>query len=266
MSTLAEPAALPAAQSTPILDVEDVSLSFGGLSALSECTLSVRAGTVTGLVGPNGAGKTTLFNVITGFLRPTSGRLSFLGERIDSLPPHVIYRKGIVRTFQIPRPLSSMSVLENLMLFARGQHEAAWHGLLTPWRVARREKQLSKEAQEVLTLIGLSKLRDTSAGHLSGGQKKLLELGRALMAEPELVLLDEPGAGVNPTLAKELMAAVQRLRAERGITFLIIEHDMELVTANCDPVIVMNEGRRLTEGNASDIKTDPQVLEAYLGT
>jgi branched-chain amino acid transport system ATP-binding protein len=159
-----------------------------------------------------------------------------------------------------------MSVLENLMLFARGQGEAVWNGWLTPRRVARREREIFEKAMETLEFVNLVHLRDASAGHLSGGQKKLLELARALMSDPVMILLDEPGAGINPTLAKELMAGVQRLRRERGLTFLVIEHDMDLVFENCDPVIVMTAGRKLTEGPPDEVRRDPHVLEAYLGT
>jgi len=250
----------------PLLEISDVSIQFGGLRALSNCTISVQPGTVTGLIGPNGAGKTTLFNVITGFLQPTSGEIRFGNERIDSLAPHRIFRKGIVRTFQIPRPFTSMSVLENLMLFPKGQLEAVWDGWLVPRRVGRKESEIYEKALGVLELVGLSHLSDASAGHLSGGQKKLLEMARALMAEPKLILLDEPGAGVNPTLAKQLMAAAQTLRRERGITFLIIEHDMDLVAQNCDPVIVMNGGSWLMQGSAEQVRQDSRVLDAYLGT
>jgi branched-chain amino acid transport system ATP-binding protein len=241
-------------------------MEFGGLKALSTCSISVKPGTITGLIGPNGAGKTTLFNVITGFLRPTGGEVRFSNERIDSLPPHRIFRKGIVRTFQIPRPFTSMSVVENLMLFHKGQLEAVWDGWLVPRRVGRKEAEIYKKALDVLELVGLSHLTDASAGHLSGGQKKLLEMGRALMSDPQLILLDEPGAGINPTLAKQLMTAVQRLRRDFGITFLIIEHDMDLVAQNCNPVIVMSEGQWLMQGTPEEVRKDPRVLDAYLGT
>ena len=249
-----------------ILQVDEVIKSFDGVRAVNGCTLSVRPGTITGLIGPNGAGKTTLFNLITGFLRPTSGRILFQGERIDGLPPHRIFHKGIVRTFQIPRELKSMTVLENLMLVPAGQvGEQIWNPWLFAFRVSRQEKRIYEKALEVLEFVDLLRLRDEYAANLSGGQKKLLELARTLMCDPQMILLDEPGAGVNRALMKKLVEDIERLRRERGITFFVIEHDMDLVTRLCDPVIVMSEGRRLAEGTPEEVKQDERVLEAYLG-
>ncbi len=250
----------------PILEVEDVSKSFGGLRALNGCTLSVAEGSITGLIGPNGAGKTTLFNVITGFLKPDSGRILFRGERIDGLPPHRIFRKGIVRTFQIPRELKSMTVLENLMLVPPGQAgEQIWNPWLFAFKVSRQEEMIIEKALKVLEFVDLLHLQDEYAANLSGGQKKLLELARTLMCDPHLILLDEPGAGVNRTLMRKLVADIERLRREKGITFFVIEHDMDLVTQLCDTVIVMSEGAKLAEGKPDEVKRDERVLEAYLG-
>ena len=253
-------------EAAAILQVTDVIKSFDGVRAVNDCTLSVRPGTITGLIGPNGAGKTTLFNLITGFLRPTSGRILFQGERIDGLPPHRIFHKGVVRTFQIPRELKSMTVLENLMLVPPGQMgEQIWNPWLFAFRVSRQEERIYEKALEVLEFVDLLRLRDEYAANLSGGQKKLLELARTLMCDPQMILLDEPGAGVNRALMKKLVEDIERLRRERGITFFVIEHDMDLVTRLCDPVIVMSEGRRLAEGTPEEVKQDERVLEAYLG-
>jgi branched-chain amino acid transport system ATP-binding protein len=249
-----------------ILTVEDVTRSFGGLRAVDGCSLRVREGSITGLIGPNGAGKTTLFNVITGFLKPTSGRIILRDERIDGLVPHQIFRKGVMRTFQIPRQLTSMTVIENLMLVPAGQAgEHVWNPWFLPLRVGRQEEAIFTKAESVLEFMELTHLRDEYASSLSGGQKKLLELARTLMGDPRVILLDEPGAGVNRVLMKKLVADIERLRREIGITFLVIEHDMDLITQLCDTVIVMSEGRTLAEGTPEEVKQDEQVLEAYLG-
>jgi branched-chain amino acid transport system ATP-binding protein len=252
--------------SAPILEVEDVTKAFDGVRAVNRCNLSVRRGTITGLIGPNGAGKTTLFNLITGFLKPTAGRILFRGERIDGLPPHRIFHRGIVRTFQIPRELKTMTVLENLMLVPPGQAgEQIWNPWLFAFRVSRQERRIYEKALEVLEFVDLIHLRDDYAGNLSGGQKKLLELARTLMCDPEMILLDEPGAGVNRVLMRKLVENIETLRREAGITFFVIEHDMDLVTRLCNPVIVMSQGERLAEGSPEEIKQDERVLEAYLG-
>lgn len=252
--------------SAPILEVEDVTKAFDGVRAVNRCNLSVRRGTITGLIGPNGAGKTTLFNLITGFLKPTAGRILFRGERIDGLPPHRIFHRGIVRTFQIPRELKTMTVLENLMLVPPGQAgEQIWNPWLFAFRVSRQERRIYEKALEILEFVDLIHLRDDYAGNLSGGQKKLLELARTLMCDPEMILLDEPGAGVNRVLMRKLVENIETLRREAGITFFVIEHDMDLVTRLCNPVIVMSQGERLAEGSPEEIKQDERVLEAYLG-
>jgi branched-chain amino acid transport system ATP-binding protein len=249
-----------------ILVVDSVSRTFGGLRAVNECSLSVQEGSITGLIGPNGAGKTTLFNIVSGFLKPTSGHIRFQGQRIDGLSPHAVFKRGLVRTFQIPRELSTMSVLENLMLVPAGQAgESIWNPWFLPWKVAREEEANFIKATQVLEFVELIHLRDEYAENLSGGQKKLLELARTLMCDPKMILLDEPGAGVNRVLMKKLTDDIERLRRELGITFLVIEHDMDLVTQLCDTVIVMSEGAKLAQGTPEEVKSDERVLEAYLG-
>ena len=249
-----------------LLDVRTVTKSFEGLRAVSECSLQVRRGTITGLIGPNGAGKTTLFNLITGFLKPTAGEIAFTGERIDGLPPHRVFDRGIVRTFQIPRELKLMTVLENLMLVpAKQAGERLWNAWFLPFRVGRQEREIRDKALEVLEFVNLWHLRHEYASNLSSGQKKLLELARTLMGDPRLILLDEPGAGVNPTLMKSLVALIERLRDESGITFFLIEHDMDLVARLCNPVIVMSSGEKIAEGPPDEVVRDERVLEAYLG-
>ncbi len=249
-----------------LLEIANVAKSFGGLQAVQNCSLQVRRGTITGLIGPNGAGKTTLFNLISGFYAPDSGRIVFQGRRIDGLPPHRVFRHGLCRTFQVPKELKQMTVLENLMLVPAGQAGerlgAAW---LMPLRVRRQERDAYYKALDVLEFVKLAHLRAEYAANLSTGQKKLLELARAMMTDPQLIMLDEPGAGVNPTLLRSLMAQIKRLVAERGITVLLIEHNMTVVMGLCDPVIVMSNGEKLAEGTPAEIQQNEQVLAAYLG-
>jgi len=249
-----------------MLEIKDLVKDFGGLRAVNRCSLQVKRGTITGLIGPNGAGKTTLFNLITGFLQPDGGRVYFQGEDITGLPPHMVFHKGIARTFQITKEHKQMTVLENLMLVPAGQlGERLWNPWFRPWAVRRQESELRDKALQVLESVDLIHLKDEYAGNLSGGQKKLLELARTMMADPELVLLDEPGAGVNPTLMKRLVSYIQHLCAEQGVTFFLIEHDMDLVMNLCNPVIVMSEGSKLAEGTPEEIQKDQRVLDAYLG-
>ena len=251
---------------SPILEVRDVVKDFDGVRAVNHCSLEVRPGTITGLIGPNGAGKTTLFNLITGVLPCSSGQILFKGRRIESLPPHETFRRGIARTFQIPRELKRMTVLENLMLVPAGQvGEKLWSSWLVPWRVKRQEEDIERQAAEVLRFVNLLELADEYAGNLSTGQKKLLELARTLMAEPQLVLLDEPGAGVNPTLMNQLVEYIRRSCADKGLTFLLIEHNMDLVMRLCNPIIVMSNGESIAEGSPDEVRRDPRVLQAYLG-
>jgi branched-chain amino acid transport system ATP-binding protein len=248
-----------------MLEVVDLEKSFGGIKAVDGCSLKVEQGSITGLIGPNGAGKTTLFNLITGFYEPDGGEIWFSGERIGGLSPHKIARKALTRTFQIPRELKEMTVLENLMVVPENQiGERVWNSFFRPGVVRRQEREIRDEALEVLEFVELIDLANEYAKNLSSGQKKLLELARTLMAEPKMILLDEPGAGVNPTLMKKLTRNIENLR-QRGKTFFLIEHDMDLIMNLCDTVIVMNKGRQLAEGTPDEIKKNESVLEAYLG-
>jgi branched-chain amino acid transport system ATP-binding protein len=249
-----------------MLEIQGVDKSFGGLKAVNDCTLEVSQGSITGLIGPNGAGKTTLFNIITGHYKPDRGQISFQGQAIEGLAPHQIFKKRVYRTFQITREFAQMTVLENLMIMPELQTgEKIWNTWFRASAVRSQEKEIRDKALEVLEFVELIKLKDEYAGSLSGGQKKLLEIARSMMADPKMVLLDEPGAGVNPTLMRKLIENIKTLRDEKGITFFLIEHDMDLVMNLCDPVIVMSEGTKLAEGTADEIKSDERVLEAYLG-
>lgn len=250
----------------PILAVEALTRRFGGLTAVDRCSLSVRPGTITGLIGPNGAGKTTLFNLVTGFLRPDGGRVRFQGQDITGWAPWRVFARGLCRTFQITREFRDLTVLENLMVVPPGQiGERLWAPWLRPGRVAGQEAAIRARALEMLERVNLAGHAGAPAWTLSGGQRKLLELARAMMAEPRLLLLDEPGAGVNPTQMADLVRYIQWLVAGRGVTIVLIEHDMDLVMSVCDPVIVMAQGRTLAEGRPEAIRRDPRVLEAYLG-
>src|SRR5262245_10827457 len=249
-----------------LLTVTGVTKRFGGVEALAGCTLTLAEGTITGLIGPNGAGKTTLFNVISGLTPADHGQIRLGADRLDGLPAHAIARRGVGRTFQIPRPLGRMTVLENLLVYAHDQlGEALARVFTSPRRVSTEENRLRDRAHGILESIELAQLASAQAETLSGGQKKLLELARALMSDPRIILLDEPGAGVNPTLMRSLVDRIRALQST-GRTFLLIEHDMDLVTELCDPVIVMAQGRKLVEGPFAEVRRDPRVLEAYLGT
>lgn len=249
-----------------MLRVENLEKRFGGLVAVNECSFEIEANHITGLIGPNGAGKTTLFNLIVGALQPSAGRIIFEDDDITHLPTHEKFHRGIVRTFQIPHEFGKMTVLENLMVVPP---EQPGERLFTNWfaggRVKRREQEVIDRAEDALEFLSLSHLRDEEAKNLSGGQKKLLELGRTMMTDAKLVLLDEPGAGVNPTLLLKIRDMISRLREERGYTFCVIEHDMDLIASLCHPIIVLAEGTVLTQGSMADIRRDPEVLDAYLG-
>ena len=248
-----------------LLSVTGIRKRFGGVAALDGCTLSVAPGSITGLIGPNGAGKTTLFNVISGLTPADGGEIQLGADRLDGLTPHAIARRGVGRTFQIPRPLGRMTVLENLLVYGHDQPgERLARVFATPTRVRAEERRVRERARALLDSVDLGHLAAARAETLSGGQKKLLELARVLMSDPRIILLDEPGAGVNPTLMRSLIEAIRALQAA-GRTFLLIEHDMDLVTELCDPVVVMAQGAKLTEGPFAEIRHDPRVLEAYLG-
>jgi len=249
-----------------LLDVDGLRRSFGGVSALDGASLSVEAGTITGLIGPNGAGKTTLFNVVTGHIPPMGGRVTFDGHDVTGWRADRLARAGLTRTFQIARGLAELTVIENLMLYAHDQPgEALTRALLGGRAVRDREAAVLEEAWRVAKRLEIDKVANQRAADLSGGQKKLLELGRALMAAPKLVLLDEPAAGVNPSLTRRLAEHIQSLRAH-GLTFLIVEHNMGMIAELCDHVVVLAEGKRLAEGRFEDVRADERVQTAYLGS
>ncbi len=249
-----------------MLRVENLNKQFGGLVAVDNCSFTIEEHSITGLIGPNGAGKTTTFNVIAGAFAPDSGCVSFRGNNITGRPAHQLFHLGIMRTFQIPQEFAAMSVLENLMTVPGGQPgENLFQALVSPGKVNAKENEVRERALDALDFLRLSHLTDELAGNLSGGQKKLLELGRAMMADPDIILLDEPGAGVNPTLLADLADMIERLNQERQFTFCIIEHNMDMIARLCDPVIVMVEGSVLTQGSMDAIRSDPRVLDAYLG-
>ncbi len=247
--------------------VEDVHKHFGGFHAVDGASLEITEGSITGLIGPNGAGKTTLFNVIAGVLPPTSGRVFMTGEDITGLPPHELFHKGLLRTFQIAHEFASMTCRENLMMVPGGQSgETLWNTWVGRKRIADEERALAARADEVLEFLTVEHLADEKAGQISGGQKKLLELGRTMMVDARIVFLDEVGAGVNRTLLNTIGDAILRLNAERGYTFVVIEHDMDFIGRLCDPVICMAEGKVLAKGTLDEIKANEAVIEAYLGT
>jgi branched-chain amino acid transport system ATP-binding protein len=248
-----------------MLELSGVTKDFGGLRAVDDVAFTLGRGSITGLIGPNGAGKTTLFNIVAGALPPTAGSIVFEGTRIDGWPPHRIFQGGIARTFQIPKPFGGMSVLENLMLVPLGQTgEQFWNSWIRRGTIRAEERRNRDKARDILDFLGLIRLANEAARNLSGGQLKLLELARALMADPRLILLDEPGAGVNRTLLGQIVERIAELN-RRGITFLIIEHNMDLVMNLCRPIVVMAAGKVLMQGDADAVRSDSRVLDAYLG-
>jgi branched-chain amino acid transport system ATP-binding protein len=248
-----------------LLVVDSVSKNFGGHQAVSRVSFTLKSGAIGGLIGPNGAGKTTLFNCLAGFMKPSSGQVLLDGRVISGLASCDVFTAGLARTFQIPRPFPEMSVLDNVMVAATGQSgERFWTNWLRPKLVDREERQNREAARYWLSFVGLSDLEQRPARILSGGQRKLLELARVMVSKPKLVLLDEPGAGVNPVLLDQIVSKVTALNAE-GTTFLIIEHNMDLVASLCQPVMVMAQGRLLLSGDAATVLSDPRVVEAYLG-
>ena len=249
-----------------MIRVENLHKHFGGFHAVDGASLEIRTGSITGLIGPNGAGKTTLFNVIAGRYEATSGQVFMDGEDITGLPPHKLFDKGLLRTFQIAHEFSSMTVRENLMMVPpRQSGEKLWNALFSRGQVAEEEERIRQKADEVLEFLTISHIADQKAGMISGGQKKLVELGRTMMVDAKIVFLDEVGAGVNRTLLNTIGDAIVRLNKERGYTFCVIEHEMDFIGRMCDPVICMAEGKVLAEGTVDQVKNDERVIEAYLG-
>jgi len=250
-----------------MIRVDDLHMHFGGIRAVDGASIEIKEGSITGLIGPNGAGKTTLFNCIAGAYSPTSGRIYLDDEDITGLAPHQLFEKGLLRTFQIAHEFSTLTVRENLMMVPGGQSgESLWDAWFKGGQVRAEERAVLEKAEEVIDFLEIPQVADELAGNLSGGQKKLLELGRTMMVDAKIVFLDEVGAGVNRTLLGTIGTAIQRLNEERGYTFCMIEHDMDFIGRMCDPVIVMAEGKVLTEGTPEEVTTDERVIEAYLGT
>ena len=249
-----------------MIRVDDLHLRFGAFKAIDGVSIEIAPGSITGLIGPNGAGKTTLFNTIAGHYRPSSGKVWLAGEDITGLPPHALFGKGLLRTFQIAHEFSTLTVRENLMVVPDSQPgERLLDVWFRPSLVRAREEEVRARADDVVDFLELTHVADELAGNLSGGQKKLLELGRTMMVDAKVVFLDEVGAGVNRTLLNTLADAILRLNRERGYTFCLIEHDMDFIARLCGTVIVMAEGRVLTVGTAEEVKANEQVIEAYLG-
>ena len=253
-------------ESPYILAVENLTKYFGGLAAVSNCSLKIKKGSITGIIGPNGSGKSTLFNLIAGNLKPNSGNVIFNNQNITEIPSYELFSKGLLRTFQIAHEFTNLTVLENLMMVPSNQSgENLVNALIKPALIKREEEIIRAKAYDVIDFLNLKHLANELAGNLSGGQKKLLELGRTMMVDAKIVLLDEVGAGVNRTLLKDLGTAILRLNKEKNYTFCMIEHDMDFISRLCDPVIVMAEGSVLFEGSVEEAKKDEKVIESYLG-
>ena len=249
-----------------MLEIKNINKNFGGLRAVNNASMKIEKGSITGLIGPNGAGKTTLFNTIAGVYSPDEGEIFLENQNITGLKPHNLFNKGILRTFQIAHEFSTLTVLENLMMVPPNQYG---ENLIYAWfrnnDVKKQEEEIRTKAIEVIKFLNLNHLTQELAGNLSEGQKKLLELGRTMMVDSKLVLLDEVGAGVNRTLLNDISDAILRLNKEKNYTFFVIEHDMDLIEKICDPVIVMAEGSVLFEGKFDEVKSNEEVIEAYLG-
>lgn len=248
-----------------IITVDQVNKSFGALQVINNCSINVAEGSITGLIGPNGAGKSTLFNLIAGTFAPDSGRITFDGKDITAIPSDQLFHRGLLRTFQIAQEFSHMSALENLMMVPPQAGESLINTWFRPSLVLEQEAQVRQKALDVIDFVGLKHVRNELAGNLSGGQKKLLELGRTMMVDARVVLLDEIAAGVNRTLLQDLIRNIQRLNQEMGYTFLVIEHDMDMIAQLCDPVIVLAQGSVMIQGSIDDIQKNEAVIEAYFG-
>lgn len=250
-----------------MIKVENLHMHFGGIKAVNGTSIEIAKGSITGLIGPNGAGKTTLFNVIAGHYKPTSGTVYLDGQDTTGLTPHELFGKGLLRTFQIAHEFSTLTVRENLMMVPGAQSgETLWNAWFKGAEVRAQEAEVARKADEVIEFLEISHVADELAGNLSGGQKKLLELGRTMMVDAKIVFLDEVGAGVNRTLLNTIGDAILRLNKERGYTFCMIEHDMDFIGRLCDPVICMAEGQVLAQGTVDEVKNNEAVIEAYLGT
>ena len=250
-----------------VIDVQNVSKSFGGLKAVNNCSLRVARGSITGLIGPNGAGKSTLFNLVAGNIVPDSGKIMFDGADVTGLLPHKLFHRGMLRTFQIAHEFSNMTALENLMMVPSGQKgESLLTTWLRPGAVKAQDAEVKRKALDVIDFLKLGHVKNELAGNLSGGQKKLLELGRTMMVDAKVVLLDEVAAGVNKTLLQDLAGNIERMNRELGYTFFVIEHDMDLIGRLCDPVIVMAQGEKIAEGPMREIRANPAIVEAYFGS
>ena len=249
-----------------MLQISKINKSFGGLKVLNNLSLKIEKGSISGLIGPNGAGKTTLFNVINGSIKPDSGSVQLNNYELIGLQPHELFEIGVLRTFQIPHEFFSLTVLDNLLVVPENKIGETFFG---QWFFEKKIKKIEeinvKKAKDILDILGLSHLEKEYAGNLSGGQKKLLELGRVMMVEPEIILLDEVGAGVNKTLLKKISNIIKKLNKEKKYTFIMIEHDLDFISKLCDTIIVMAEGQFLTQGNIQQIKSNQKVIDIYLG-
>ena len=249
-----------------MLQISKINKSFGGLKVLNNLSLKIEKGSISGLIGPNGAGKTTLFNIINGSIKPDSGSVQLNNYELIGLQPHELFEIGVLRTFQIPHEFFSLTVLDNLLVVPPNKIGETFFG---QWFFEKKIKKIEeinvKKAKDILDILGLSHLEKEYAGNLSGGQKKLLELGRVMMVEPEIILLDEVGAGVNKTLLKKISNIIKKLNKEKKYTFIMIEHDLDFISKLCDTIIVMAEGKFLTQGNIQQIKSNQKVIDIYLG-
>jgi neutral amino acid transport system ATP-binding protein len=249
-----------------VLNIEQLTKDFGGLRAVDHCSFEVPQGAIYGLIGPNGSGKTTVFNLVTGFLEPTGGQVSFKGQTISGLRPYQIAQRGVVRTFQMVRTFNRMTVMENLMLGPKHQvGENVWWGMLRTSRVRQQERETLERARHLLAIVGLEGAANEYCGNLSYAEQKIVEITRALLTDPDLIMLDEPASGINPTLVNKILDYIRHLRDEQGKTFLIVEHDMRVIMNLCDRIAVLNYGEKIAEGTPGEICIDPAVIDAYLG-
>jgi ABC-type branched-subunit amino acid transport system ATPase component len=249
-----------------MLRIEDLTKDFGGLRAVNHCSFEMPEGMIFGLIGPNGSGKTTVFNLITGFLPPTTGRVFFKGQEITGLPPYVIAQRGIARTFQLVRIFHRLTVMENLLMAPKHQAgENLLLGMLRVPRVRRQEQEAIERAMALLAVMGMENLADEYCGNLSFAEQKMVGINRALMADPDLILLDEPASGINPSLVNQILDYIRKLRDEQGKTFLVVEHDMPVIMNLCDRIAVLNYGQKIAEGTPDEVSNAPEVIDAYLG-